>query len=381
MGQLGCVRKTTGRTYQSYESLMMKLHAKWGSNEVDEWSVHHKQLTADAAAEVSNKGTTPESIALKGNTPITLVIASNTDDNAYDTKTVTIHYLDVNGVAQKSVATYDPDNTTTEVAFIPAVTDFYCWDPAYGLQAVVSSVAVQAGDTVCIGATGCVAGIADPDIAFCTIVAGRTYPTATTMWGVGDISEDTAANAADDTITGVLTYLTPWGQLKHGTWTIPADSSASVRLISTEDTATAGTTIYVGDYYRTRTCILSAAAIDEIRLGNDDATVIYGVIDIGNRESVHSRFMALGTAYGQSYFGEIYVTFPSVADVCTVAVTYTPKGDMERTVSFDSFLAVNPYKLYPIQLEPLSDFSVTIEDGNVAHAYANVTLRMVEHEV
>jgi len=376
MTQTGAVRKTTGRSYQSYSDLMKTLHAAYGANAIAEWSHHIKQTTADAAAEVMQVGTTAGTEGVIGSTEITLKCSiTNGDDADYTGKLVVIRYKDVHGAQKSATCTLTATMHTTAVAFVPSVTDFYCWDTDNytAAQCLYCNLAIKGGDTLIVHTSG------DEAAIWGTISAAATVALDAQLIGVGTIYGYTESDQADETFVVTITYLTPWGELKGASYTIPAAGTTVTRLTETSSS------LLIQDFYRIRTMVSSAAAIDEISLTDSTGTAaVYATITIGNLESVHSRFMALGAAYGESYFGELIATFPSIAATATITVTRHAKGDAyPRTTSFDLFVAqsLGDKYLYPIQLEPLSEVVITIEDDNVAHADANIIFRAVEHEV
>lgn len=370
----GYMHEISGQAFEDYETLHKHLRHINGDKAVERL-FRYQQLTTNTAVEVSEKGGLTISDA--GKTAITLVAASDTNDNAYDTKTITIHYYTNAGVAKTAVATYDPDNTTTEVAFVPAVTDFYCWnlDDYTAATCIVSSVAVQAGDNVYIGTTGMVAGA---EKRYATIVAAATSAAAATMFGVGNLFGAEEANTAGD-VGKVITleYCNPWGKIRTATITLAANTTTIQRFALTVGS--------VMDFYRVRKMTTTGAAGKYVVAGIDADKVVgtvaldtyYAVIEEANYQSVHSRYMCPATTEKVGYLGEIMASFPSVADIITITVIFTPYGKtLSSTITRDIFGAGKVD--LPFKLEPLSEVTLKVNDGNVAHANANVQLKIIE---
>jgi hypothetical protein len=367
----GYQHEITGQAFESYETLHKHLRHVYGDKAVERL-FKYQQLSTNAAVEVSEKGTLTLSDA--GKTALTLVLACDTNDNAYDTKTVTVHYYTNAGVAKTVVATYDPTATTTEVA---VCSDFYCWnlDDYTAATVIVSSVAVQAGDNVYIGTTGMVAGA---EKRYATIAAAATYPVVTTLFGVGNVFCAEEANTAGD-VGKVITleYVNPWGKIRTATATLAADTTTISRF---------GLTLgMVMDFYRVRAMTTTAAlgkyviaAIDADKVvGTVALDTNYAVIEEANYLSVHSRYMCPAAAYRSGYLGEIEVSAPSVTDTYTLTVIFTPYGKAtSSTVVYDVF---GSGKMdLPFKLEPLSEVTLKVNDGNVAHVNCNVGMKIIE---
>jgi hypothetical protein len=355
----------------------------------------HVVATGGAGATVEIEDNAGETIADRGGTGITLVLASDTDDAAYDTKSVTIHYINTSGLQKTCAATYNAADSRTEVAFTDtttsvAVSDFACPDVAhYGTLAVVSTVAVQGGDNVCIGATGCVAGIADPDICFIKILAAATSPTIANMWGIGAISGDEAANQDDAGWIWYEEYVTVWGQIKHGTWTFPADSSVSTRLVSVEDMAiyvaagNASTTMYVNDFYRRRDSYLvnasgvSVVALDECRIGDWDAAALYNAIEVGQSKVCHSRhYVARVADVTETYIRKCYFTYQgAAAEYCTLTLTFVQYNQAGTTTISHRVFGGQAFTLnFDVQLKEKTEVKAIVVDD--AAAGGNFTFQM-----
>jgi len=364
--------------YRDFEFNIVSTHGK-GSNRL--LKMGHIIATDAAGGSLEIEDNAGETLADRGGTGVTLVLASDTDDAAYDTKSVAIRYINTSGVKSYCSATYNAADSRTEVAFtdvatgLVAVTDFLCVDPDYGLLAVVSTVAVQAGDNVCIGAAGCVAGIADPDICYIKILAAATSPTAANTYGIGSVSGDEAANQDDAGYIYYLEYVTKYGKIKHGTWTFPADSSASTRFISTEDTVAGKTTLYVNDFYRRRDSYLvnslgvPAVAIDEIRVGDWDAAELYEAIEIGQSKACHSRHYVVREAdVAETYLMGITVQYlGATTEYATITLTFVLNGQAGTTTWTHKCIGCEVYThTFALQLEELTEVKAMVADDAAA---------------
>jgi hypothetical protein len=320
--------------------------------------------TGGAGATIELEESATENIADIGSTELTLILASDTNDNAYDTKYVIVYYLTAAGVAKTCKAVFNTADSTTEVAFtdlatgLVAVTDFYCFDPSYGVLAVVSNVAVQAGDNVVIGITGAVAGIADPETCYAHINAGQTTPLAADMYGVGSIWGSTAANQDDAGYIGTLEYVTPWGQIKSGTWTIPADGSVATRFVSVTDSG-----LYVNDFYRRRDFKLDNPALDESRISNVGKSAIYAAIDIGKSTETFTRYYApYSTQLYRAWIGRIELTYPTISEYCNVTISFTNEDGCADTY-VKTVVGHSPViEELCIPIEPNSEVTFTVVD-------------------
>ncbi|MFA5346123.1 MAG: hypothetical protein WC315_07610 [Candidatus Omnitrophota bacterium] len=364
MTQTGRTCKVYDRAYEDYQSLHKYLRHSKGDRVV-EFIHQHKQLSTNTAVDVSNKGTTPITITTIGKTETNLQVISSGADAGLLHAVITAHYKDADGVAHTAIiadATADMSGATD---FDTPVTDFYCWDESYGTSAFNSSLAVGVGLTLSAGAAG--TGNAQ-------IIAAAKVGTLLSFVGVGAIygQEVGAANTSAGFVIQ-LDYKTPWGEQKIGYETVNANADLQGQQFLDADG------FPIGDFYRVDTLVSDTVMADEFEITNYAVNAFYGVIDIGNYESVHTRYMALGEAYGKSYFGELISTFPTVADTLTTTITMHGINDDEpHAVSIDTFVNQSQYIALPEQLEPLSEVTVTINDQNVAHAYANITLRVME---
>jgi hypothetical protein len=367
MTQTGAVRTLTHRSFEDYESMHEGLKHIFGGDKSIEHAFNHGKTSTAALVEIQNVGTTPETIADIAKTEETMILVSDTDDNGYDAATVTIVYKDNDGVSHTSTAPFNAANSTTEAAFVPAVTDYYC------MVSATCSIAVLAGDNIYVGITGCRLTAANRRA---TIIATATTALAATFVGVGQLYGAEAANQADTGYIATCVYLTPWGEEKTATWTFPADSSVATNFLNSGGAP-------VQDFYRRRSFTLadSAAApvgaIDECRLCNSGKTAIYGVIDIANIESVHSRLMALGTAYGKTYLGDIRASFPST-DIFTVQITWTPKGRTYPHIDTFDIIYSDVIKIAE-ELEPLSEVTFKFKKtADANHVVSNFNIRWMD---
>jgi len=354
-----------GRSFEDYSSLH-KYASRNGSKKFREYMANCQPTATDGAG-------TPKAVASStavtqiGKTELTLVLAADTDDIAYDFESVIVHYITAAGVKKTCSAAYNVANSTTEVAFtdintgLIAVIDFYCFnqeDYADGL-CVVSSIAAEAGDNICIGITGVVAGIADAEICFAHINTLKTSPLLADIYGVGSIyGERESDDAADDDLEQELYYVTPWGDIKEAFCTNTTTHTDIIRYVDENG-------VFVCDFYHIRELETTQTLVKAHHLCNDDGTKHHAVIEALAHTSCHTSFYALGSDK-ESYIGKIYVGWSINNNTVTIKVTYTPYGDATphtriRTLSyFDSGIDINE------RLAPLSLVTMTIEDGGAA---------------
>ena len=394
MGTEGFNLVTEGRdrSWENYEDLASLKKWLWansdkGSNRLydrDNIYLIRSHLTqTSTGSEAELESTDSIAIAQKGKTELTLVIKSDTDDNAYDGETVTIYYVDHDGVSHTSSAAYNTTNATTEAAFDPAVTDFYDWDYSYE-NPVVSSVAVQAGDNVFVGVTGLDGTLSTNTYA--VIAATNTSPTAANYVGVGTIYGRSHTSHADaDGAKIYVTYFTPWGDFVRNALitldTAAGDGTDTEELLYITDsvtyvngtvassTYTAGNVWYIVDLWTDTTptsnsheFLLSDEALANVDGSGGDC---YGVIKEGEYVSTFTRFRV---PYG--YDGWIaYHDFdaPAVSaagDDLEFKFYFFPDGESIRRIHSRNFREENMEDglVKPVKLEEEKDAYITIAD-------------------
>lgn len=353
MTQIGGSRKIwqeneNGRSFETYEALH-KFCTRNGTSKIDEYKYSATQLTTGSAVEVSVKAA--QTISLIGKVGLTIVGALSANTAAWRSggSIVTLVYKNNEGTIKTATWTGAAD-ATTEVAFKiagAAVTDFYC------AISMTSSIPTAGADTFGMGTTGA--------LTMCVIQTTTNVAVAADIKGVGLLyAWDSANTAADRGLVLTLEYLTPWGEEKYVTATLAADASTAVRFIASDG-------VYISDFYRIHTLRTTALVGTYCAVGVVGKGTIYGVIEAAYYESVHTRFMALGEAYGESYLGKIIASFPILDGAMTIALTYTPYGyTLPMTISVD-ILASAPAN-YEIceRLAPLSEVSMTIIDAATA---------------
>lgn len=379
MTQTGISCKIESRSFEDYVSLHKSLRHIYG-DKVKEYKNQHLIATGGAGAQVEPREASGETIADCTGTGEVWVLACDTDDNAYDGESVTLVWKNTSGTEITSVAAYNTANTTTEVAFTPAV--------AAGVVPIscVSSCAVEAGDNVYVGVSGMVADATKRRI---TIVATATEAAADGIVGIGavELVQKTDQVGTDGSKTLVFDYVTIWGELKHGTVdTDAADTTtaaypleATVAYNASTNTYTyTATTVRVNDFWRIRDAEFEMLATDELfiqRLTVLGVAAIYVVIKAANYASIHTRFGA-GTI---SYLGSIKATFPTVGELLTIEITYTPFGKSLAQVITEDILGAGTIEIAE-RLAPGTEVKILINDGAVAGANANVIARYIEVE-
>jgi len=374
-------RTGESRSFESYESLH-KYCSHYGSK-------HYREFTANILVGATDGAGTAKAVASstavteKGKTELTLVAASDVHDDALNNAIITVYYYTSAGVKYTATATLTSGATDTEVAFTKtvagtAVTDFYCFNqddhgPVVGAvtygSAVVSS-AVSAARNICVGITGLVAGIADPELCYAHINATKYYPLLADIYGQGQIwGEREADTAGDDTAVTTLEYITPWGEVKTATCTNTTTHSDIIRYIDADTTQ-------VGDYYRTRTLTISFAPTKAHHVCDHDGATHYAVIEAAANCSCHVTYTALASAI-ECHIGEIHAGWSSLTGLCTLKLTYTPFGtslEQTRTWQFyhDQVIKINE------RLAALTDVAMTVADDTGDAGIANVDVCYIE---
>jgi len=342
---------------------------------------HWSQTSPTSATAVEFEQNGGLAISDKVKTALTIVLACDTNDNAYDGHSVTGHYITNAGVKKDFTALYDTGATTTEVAI---AADFYCWnlEDYTAATVLVSSIAVQAGDNVYIGTTGMVA---DAELRLATIAAAATYPVITTLFGAGDVYGLEETNTAGDVGKVVtLGYWTPWGHKKEGNFTLAVNTTTIVRI-------TDSTTGYpVLDFYR-RYSIETTGAVGKYvaigydadkRVGTVAIDVFYGIIEEGNYESVHSRRFVPASAYGKLYIGDIQLTEASKDYPIVFYIQFQEKTSLvQEQLIWNYYGGTQKDVNICMELAPLSEIKLLIADDGAHPVEANVTMRCYETEV
>ena len=366
MVQTGQSHKITGRQFEDYASLHKYCHSI-STTEVNEWENQVTQTSAGTAAEVFTVGTTAGTVGDIGKTAIALKVKTSGAVSGQLHAQISAHYITNAGVHKTAIIADAIADMTTATDFDTPVTDFYCWDKENYTPAncFTSSLALAAG----VSMTADVGGTTKA-----TIATGATTTLDSTLIGVGQIYSYTETDVADQGFIETLYYTTPWGALKGPvTSTIPAAGTTPTKFLDANGYS-------VGDFYRSRVFKCNNLAIDEMSIGNVTAgNAVYDEIIIANAESTHTRFMALGAAYGKSFLGEVRATFGSIAGPLTVQVSYTPYGEtLERTISWSTMVDNARTQIAPIQLAPCTEVTTKIIDDNVHHGSAQVTCRFIE---
>lgn len=374
---------------QGYTHRIIKKGSEEGRSFEDYGSLHRyasfhgskkfREYIANCTPTVTDGGGTAKAVASstavsdKGKTELTLVLAADTDDVEYDGQSVIIYYQNAAGDSKAASAAYNVANSTTEVAFtdlatgLVAVADFYCFDQdKYGVgTCVISSVVAQAGDNICIGITGLVAGIADPEICFAHINAAKDVPLLADIYGVGSIwGEREADDTDDDALVSSIIYLTPAGKLKEATCTNTTTHTTIIRYVD-ENGA------YVGDFYRVRILETTQNLVKAHHVCDHDGATHYAVIEALSHVSCHTSYFACKESDCESYLGMIYCGWSITTDTCTIKITYTPYGDTighvrQRIFKLSQFIQINE------RLAPATEVTMTIQDSGVAAGLCTV---------
>jgi len=364
MTQTGINQKYNTRSFEDYISLHKHLR-KVNGDRAWERKTQLLVATGGAGAVLEVREVSGETIADAGVTGETWILAcDNNDAGTYDTETVKLVYVNTSGVEVTTTGTYTVTTATTEAAFDPVVAN-----AVYPVSAV-SSVAVGGGHNVYIGVAGVVAGADNRRV---TILAAATVAIEAGLVGIGsvEIVQKTDQVGTDGAVDGAFEYVTIWGEIKNATYTTSAVATTTAVL-----PVIAGGTSTVKDYWRHRDFTFSMLATDELfiqRLTVLGVAAIRAVIKAGNYALVDSRF----GASTKSYLGNIRASLPTVGELLTVIITYTPYGEtLSQILTYDVF-GSETLEIAE-RLAVGTDVKVTINDGAVAGANANVIVRYIE---
>jgi len=375
MTQTGILQKHTDRGYEDYVSMKKNLKSRYAGSKVTESIFRRTQTspTSVTGVEFSEKGGL--TMHDKTSTALTIVMASDTNDNAYDGFGITGHYITNAGVKSTFTAVYDTTDTTTEVA---CCADFYCWnlEDYTAATVLVSSIAVQAGDNVYVGTTGLTA-----ELRIATIVATATYPVITTLFGAGDVyGVEESDTAGDVGLVCTLEYWTPWGVMKTASHTLAATTTNIVRLTDT-------TTGYVVlDYYRPYSYKTTAVTGKYVLLGYDADKRVgvvaidqnFAVIEEAFVESLHSRLFVPAATEGKLFLGDITAYNSIAAKIATIAFTYTPKDGPEQSHTWIFYGTTDFKQAFAMELEPLTEVTITLADDAATPVACGIVFRAIE---
>lgn len=343
--------------WSDFSSLKAFLERKYGSANVTMIRSIRTQTGTDGAVDLSEKGGL--TISQKAKTEATLVLAASANNNDYDGESVTIYYKSSDGTKASATAAFNTTDSTTEAAF--SVTDFYCFNTEdYGQQACVSTVAAAAGEYFYIGTTGLGA---NAELRYAIIEPADTYPDADNFFGIGRLfAAGEADNASDRSLVFTLEYMTPWGSIRDGTFTLDAsDSTTIVRVFDTDGNA-------VNDFYHLRDMYTTQATTGgyvaiahdaDKMVGTVALDTFYGVVEQAYSYSDTTKYMV--PANKRAFYGYVcgsartntYITFTSTFTPKDFAMAVTPSivfGQDETTSRHEVCL----------ELEPLSFASFTI---------------------
>jgi len=317
------------------------------------------QLSTGTAVEVENT----DSIAISqiGRAEIAVKLGAGADEGTHNTVVFTLVYNDQDGVSHTCVATGTATLATTQVAFVPAIADFYA------ATSFTSSATFATEDVI-------VETSASTEV-WATITATATAATEAQLLGTGAIYVRAHTNHADSLSKVVFgEYLSAYGTIKyfHGT-TDGADGTTEVRIF--EATRTLGVyaaiTTTVKDFYRFRTLYTTTTPttnshewlITDAACGNVDGSSgdIYGVILEGSVQWATSRYTP-PVGY-DAWIANIHANaaISATADAYILGHVHThDQGQIEETVLhyFDRWTEWS----HPELLEEMKDSYFTLAD-------------------
>jgi hypothetical protein len=338
-------------------------------------------LTTGTAAEVEMM--TGSAIGQIGKTEVAVSLGASTNAASHNEKVFTLVYLDADGVSHTATATGTATLADTQVAFSPAITDFYC--------ATSFTVSADFADQdVFVETTGSAVVWATISNAGTTLAA-----TEAQLLGVGAAYLRGSTDHADsDSKIGYLCYVNPWGTIKYAIGTIGTTGDAEVRFLEATDDGDGTTTVIAGnttvkDFYRVIWWRMSAAATANTDFLITDADCsningsggdVYAYIPNGFQEWESSRVYARPNY--STWIARIEVTAPVVAvgaatDNFFINLVYQPSGyaSITETKSFMNKLVVEQ----PILLTEGTDFYIEAGDTATA-ATLRYDITMIEVE-
>ena len=375
MANEGNVIVQKARPYENLQSL--KKYVKYGANQgyylpntVKEFNVQHNKLTTGATAiEFEALGDVALAIGQIGRTEIAVSLGAPVDQATHNTVIFTLIYNDADGVSHTAVATGTATLATTQVAFVPPITDFYA------ATSFTASTTFTTQDVIVETSAS--------TAVWATITATATAATEAQLLGVGAIYGRTSTNHDDgDGVHLYLEYLSGTGLVKHGHCTInTTDGTTEVRFFEAADDGdgtTTATLITVKDFYRIRWChtnktptsntgeflITDAACANVDGSGGD----IYGIMVEGDYEMTNTRYCT-PTGY-DAWLGHWHVMAAQVAvgaatDTYDFVRTFYARGWSQLRTESHRF-GQEMTDSNPILLEELKDYTFGILDNATA---------------
>lgn len=339
-------------------------------------------LTIDQATDGGGTPVEPEAvdgltIADIGNTELTLICAMNEDTvgSTYDGKIVTIYYYTKAGVLTgPCVATIHGTNDT-EVAFVPPVADFYCFDPD---NLPVTNATLGEGKYIYIGVTGLAAG----DI-MCTIGPSQTTALASNCYGVGSVwgvAEEDAANLEDAYMD--MDYINYLFQLKHGKVYFDDTATAVARFQEADiiDGEYVVNGKYVNDFFRRRSLKTSVcpASGKNLQVCDHDNSNQYDVIQPLFYRSIHSYFAVRDEEKVDTYLAYLSTVYQVAAEYCTLTLTLegADLGTLSHPLVSKDCEKVE--MMTPIKLKKGSEFSLEATDDAATGGNLQTRIVMIE---
>jgi len=376
----GQIRQLPYTSYESYASLKKYIGSSLDRKYRNMYLHRFTYNMNGTASEVEFEEAGGVTIADIAKTPITMVGAMSANDNDYDGAIATLVYKSNDGIEHTATCVINTTDSTTEVAFkvgSTSVIDFYT--PI----SLVLSVAVKAGHTFGCGATGALTnGV---------IQATKTIADEEDLVGVGSVYSRYSTNNASyiETIQ-YYSYVTAWGEVKFAySEQDSTDATTEVKLYEvTIDTSGftssdyyienfikhgVGSNIPVRDFYRRQymNTEVTPSSGHNLVICNADMSAIYGIVEEGNYESYHSRFMApIGS---DTWIAHITAAQSIITHVvCNISIYYTPRGETHQhkvilPIANNTISQIDPI----IPIEPGSDVKFTIL-GNLSNMTLDV---------
>jgi len=362
--------------YASLADAVQQLRDKQGKQDsLRKFYVHHTLATGGAGATIEVEEAAGETLADRAKTEYHVTVKASAALAA--NSIVTYTYKDQDGVehvASNATGTLaaEVEFTVRDGAVVASITDVY---------ATVSCTISTVPDGV-ITVSVAEAGFAG--LTFATIAAGAAAAVQAAMYGVGDLwGWSDTDDAAYDSKTLHLSYVTPWGEVKWAVITYNGTSTTAMRFYESTEAAptTAGTTT-VKDFYRRRDGPVSSVVVqggDDVELGNAGKSEINAAILAAKYSSLHSRYIVPDGK--QAVLGKIYAMYgdATAGAYCTLTVTFTPKGETQAQVSAFIVLHTQIFEWEPAcELAELSEVKLQAADDAGAGGNLIVDMTLVE---
>ena len=321
--------------------------------------IYFSQNTLSTGSKVACESFENGAIANIGKTELTVTLYAAADEATHAGVVCTLVYKSNDGVEHTALATGTDGLNTTQVAFVPAITDFYC-AVSFTSSSTVSNENLEVSTA---------AGAAQ----YATITTTATAATEAQMFGVGSVySRSHTDHPNADEKVNYLDYMTPWGEVKKcAVSTLTTTSSDEIIFYESDATTT------VKDFWQPiafHTNAVTTSDTNERLLCDVNAATnggggdVYGCIDEGMAHAKFSGWRAGEDGVTDTWFvgiGAHGFIETALGDMYLLYINLTPYGETiekEIVIQFQDQV----HHDFCIQLAADTEVTISIADIDAA---------------